>query len=133
MKTNPHILLIDDDHIFCMIAKEMLTNAGFSVKTASNGHKGIQLLRDHPTLFDAILLDRIMPEFSGLDALHKLCLIPEIRDIPVILLTAYASDKHVETATMYGVFYILHKPIDTDALVKTLNQALRENHRKTTI
>jgi CheY-like chemotaxis protein len=60
MKTNPHILLIDDDPIFCMIAEEMLTNARFSVTTASNRHKGLQLLRDHPTLFDTILLDRPM-------------------------------------------------------------------------
>jgi len=44
MKTNPHVLLIDDDHIFCMIAEEMLAKAGFSVTTTSNGHKGIQLL-----------------------------------------------------------------------------------------
>lgn len=126
MKHKTHILLIDDDPIFCMVIQDMLASAGYFVTSANSGLKGLKILDEHPTLFSLIILDRVMPEFSGLDVLHKLCRIPKVREIPVILLTGHANQKHTETAVTYGVFEVLKKTTDETELLKVIEQALKE-------
>jgi len=132
MKKSPHVLLIDDDHILCMVIEEMLTKSQISITSVSSGQKGIKLLRKYPKQFDVIILDRMMPAFSGFDVLRKICLMPEVCDIPIILLTSHTLNTNADTTVMYSVFEVLQKPIDANTLIKTINNTIKETRKKTT-
>jgi len=121
-----HILIVDDDALTCMLLSDILTHAGFKTTTITNGLDALAFIRNDPNTIDVIILDRIMPELTGIEVLHKLCAIPIARNIPVIMLTSRAESSHVETAFMLGVFEFLYKPINETALVQAVNDAMTE-------
>jgi CheY-like chemotaxis protein len=121
-----HIVIVDDDSLTCMLLSDILTNTGYKTTTISNGADALAFIRSNSSSIDVIILDRIMPELSGIEVLHKLCAIPIARNIPVIMLTSRAETTHVDTAFMLGVFEFLYKPINENALIKAVNDALTE-------
>ena len=129
-KAKPHILVVDDDHIFCMVLSDMLKHGGYHVTSVFSARKSLDILRKKPHDFDVIILDRIMPELSGLEVLHKLCLMPVVRDIPVIMLTSHAEAAHLKTANIYGVFEMHYKPIEDSVLLAAVGRALESKADK---
>lgn len=127
---NIEILIVDDDLIILKILTDYLQEAGFKVTTAENGEKAWQLLEKHPMRFSAIILDRIMPKLSGIDLLHKIFIIPELRKIPIIMLTSHAEREDVGAAIIAGVYDFLYKPVDRDLLLLVLKRALRDKDLK---
>lgn len=125
-KLKKHILIIDDDHLFCIILADMVSHAGYEVTYAFNGQEGLSLLKKYPQKFQLIILDKIMPALSGMDVLKKISLMPIIREIPVIMLTGRAKSHQDKIALQYGVVEILHKPVEEALLLKSIEQALAE-------
>ncbi len=124
------ILLIDDDHIFSVVVSDMLMKAGYEVTTALSGREALELLRSNDKNFDVIVLDRMMPELSGLDVLGKITLMPQLKDIPVIMLTSHAGKAQIQTAQDRGIFSLLYKPVDNQLLTSTVKRAIKENQKK---
>lgn len=86
-----YILLIEDDNDLMEMYKMKLENEGFFVLFSIDGKQGLKAIRDtHP---DLVLLDILMPVKDGFDVLEakKACSLPEVRDIPVVVLTNLAS------------------------------------------
>lgn len=90
-----HILLIDDEkHISTVVKACLVTLGGWAVSMAESGQEGfLKAKQEQP---DAILLDVMMPDMSGLSMLKALRKDPLTQAIPVLLLTANAqiSDRH---------------------------------------
>ncbi len=122
------IVLIDDEEDFCFFVRENLKNSGlFDVFIATNGKYGIGLaITEKP---DIILLDLVMPDMSGEDVADMLKRSPETSSIPILYLTALATDDDIEDITI-GNRYILAKPVRTKKLIDTVQKILLDSQTR---
>lgn len=116
------ILVADDDPDILELLTYNLAVEGFDVLGASNGEEAWSLVRDAQP--DLVVLDVMMPERDGLDVLASLKAHPRYRHIPVVLLTAKASDAEVWEGWRAGADYYITKPFNLDELLRFLEQAV---------
>jgi DNA-binding response OmpR family regulator len=102
------ILVIDDDITIRTLLKSTLTNKGFNVISAEDGHKGLELAKTED--IDIILLDWMMPEMDGIEVLTELKRDGDTEDIPVIMLTSKEKTGDVELANSKGAIDYIIKP-----------------------
>lgn len=123
-RPNPHILVIDDEKRIRDACKMVLTSMGFTVETASDGTKGLDLIEEKH--FDILLLDLMMPNMSGFEVLTR------VRDIDpdtvVIVITGYATLEHSIEAMKKGAFDFIPKPFTPDQLRAVVGKSLRYTH-----
>lgn len=116
------ILIADDDPAQLRALEARLTAEGYDVIATADGYQALDRARHlRPAL---MLLDIRMPAGSGLSVHERKEKIPEIRDIPVIYLTGLSPDSVDEAAERLGAFAILHKPCETQELLRTIGAAL---------
>jgi signal transduction histidine kinase/CheY-like chemotaxis protein len=109
------VLVIDDDADTRQVLKRFLNRKGFPVECASGGEEGLRLARElHPM---AIILDVMMPGMDGWAVLSTLKSEPEVRNIPVVMLTI-VDDKNLGYAL--GATDYMIKPVDRDRLTEIL-------------
>jgi signal transduction histidine kinase/CheY-like chemotaxis protein len=111
------VLVIDDDPEACEIIERYLTKDGYSIATASSGEQGLRLA--HELQPAAITLDVMMPEMDGWSVLRALKADPNLRKIPVIMLTMI--DDRTRGYSLGAVDY-LTKPVDRELLNKALSR-----------
>lgn len=117
------VLIIDDEADIREVATASLQLVGgFTVLTARSGQDGISLVRQQRP--DAIILDLMMPEMDGCEVLLQLKNDPDIKDIPVVLLTAKVQGMKKEMAQAAGAAGVLMKPFDPMRLPAQLNELL---------
>lgn len=110
------VLIIDDDRDTRESLAEALADHGLPIVTAANGEEGIRMALHHrPRL---ILLDLMMPVMSGWDVRPAMKRIPELRDIPVVVLSG-VDDVHHQV-TYLDVDGYLRKPIDLKILLEVV-------------
>lgn len=113
------ILVVDDDANIRSLLDQEFTQAGYSVRQASDGREALRCVREEmPGL---IVLDVMMPEMSGFDVAAVLKNDPATMDIPIIILSI-VEDK--ERGFRIGVDRYLTKPIDTAALFREVDTLL---------
>ncbi len=122
-----HILVVDDDPIARAGIGFMLENAGYEVSEAFNGKTALESIENDKTQkINAIILDRMMPEMSGIEMLKKIHAMPSLSNIPLIMLTAQAERDHIKTATDYGVAEVIYKPIEEATFLLAIEKALKQ-------
>lgn len=108
------ILIIDDNPINLKLERILLTVEGYDVRTAMDAEEALKLLEHYkPRL---ILLDLQLPGMSGLDFASKMKSNPQLKDIVIIAVTAYAMKGDREKAMKAGCDAYVTKPIDTKTL-----------------
>jgi DNA-binding NtrC family response regulator len=117
---SPKILVVDDDASFRRVLEYQLKEAGYSVRCAADGKKALDLFSENP--FHAVLTDLDMPELSGNELLCQIK--RQSPDTPVIVITAFATIDSAVDAMKAGAFHYLTKPLNRDALLHTLKNAL---------
>jgi DNA-binding NarL/FixJ family response regulator len=117
------ILCIDDDRAVAAMVAEELTNRGFDVIVAYDGHEGfVAILKLMP---DLVLCDISMPIMSGFEVLERLnALAPRLGHIPFVFLTALADRESELRARRLGADDYVTKPIDFDMLDMIINARL---------
>ena len=124
MDTQPgYLLVVDDVPDILNLLKATLTFKGYSVKTAVNGEEALAMVRsERPAL---IIADILMPKMDGFSLVHYLRLHPELRDIPVVFLSAtYVAPEDREFAIAIGVTRFLEKPVDLEAFLPIVSDLL---------
>lgn len=118
------ILLIDDEDDIREVASLTLeATAGWEVVSADSGRSGIEAaLADRP---EAILMDVMMPEMDGPTTFREMQKIPELADIPVILLTAKVQGVDQRRFADLGVAAVLFKPFDPMTLAQQIADVLK--------
>ena len=111
------ILIIDDDKHINALLREALSNAGYRTRRALSGAEAISLLKDYKP--DIILLDLMMPGLSGEE------LLPFIKDIPVIVVSAKAATEDKVGLLMSGAADYVTKPFDINELLARIAVQLR--------
>lgn len=122
-----HILLIDDEHRLLRILSLFLADQGFKVTTAEDGQKAIDLLKTMTP--DIVVSDLKMEPIDGM-AVLKFCRL-NCPDLPFILLTAFGSVETAVSAMKYGAFDFMTKPVDHNALLEVIKQALAVRPKET--
>jgi len=117
------ILIIDDNAMNLDIAKDLLEDAGYKVFDAEDAIAGIQLMRLHHP--DLVLLDLLMPQMDGFEAIRIMKADPALRDIPVLAFTAMASSADRNKALEYGCQDIITKPINPGQVIDAVRENLR--------
>jgi len=121
------ILLAEDNDLNAEIAMTLLQENGLEVERAADGLLCVAALQNHPAdYYDAILMDIQMPHMNGYQAAQTIrSLRDPRRNIPIIAMTANAFDEDRQKALEVGMNEHLAKPIDLDALFKTLERVLK--------
>ena len=117
------ILIVEDDPLISRMYQKVFTFEKYDVEMASDGEEGLTKARaSKPTL---ILLDIMMPKMNGLETLEKLKADPDLKSIPVVMLTNLAGDKDVETALAKGaVKYIIKSEYDPKQVTNMVQEVL---------
>jgi two-component system, NtrC family, response regulator GlrR len=120
MKRKARILLVDDDISLLKLLGLRLKSEGFEVSTAASGVEALEWLEQARP--DLVLSDLRMDGMDGLALFERIQ--RQHVGLPVVIMTAHGSITDAVTATRSGVFGFLTKPIDKEALRKTINEAL---------
>lgn len=108
--------MADDDPDILDLLTLNLECHGYQVHAASDGEEARSMALQ--LVPDLIVLDVMMPKLDGLEVLAALKAHPQTRDIPVVMLTAKASDSDVWQGWQAGADYYITKPFDLDELMR---------------
>ncbi len=117
-----HLVVVEDNTDMRHFLESLLSDT-YTVSTAENGLKGLELIRkENP---DLVISDIMMPGMSGEKLCRQLKQEIETSHIPIILLTALSETEH----TVYGLNHLadsyLHKPFNSDILLATISTLIR--------
>ncbi len=118
-----NVLLVEDNVINQQVAVEILKNAGINATLASDGIKAVK--KACPD-FDAILMDIQMPGMDGYQAARKIRERKDMKDVPIIAMTAHALKGDREKAIAAGMDDYLSKPVEPETLLAKLCKCIRE-------
>lgn len=116
------ILVVDDDPDNQMLFAMRLMDLGFTVIEANSGLEALRVLETEKP--DAILMDRMMPKMDGIEATKRIRANPKTASIPILMVTAMDSSRHVVQGFEAGVNDYVSKPIDWEILAIRLRTQL---------
>ncbi|HET6419962.1 MAG TPA: response regulator [Geobacteraceae bacterium] len=117
------VLVVDDDRRMVKTMCDILRVKGYEAESAYTGEEALEkvMRRDQ----DCVLMDIKMPGISGIEAVEK------IRDmkpgLPVVLMSAYATEEQADHARKHGAYTVLTKPIDVQMVLTFLSLLRKEN------
>ena len=119
-----HILILDaDPMVLCTLADTVRRRLpGAAVNTAASLHAGLKKLAH--TDYDAILSDARLPDAPGVAAISILR--QRHPDTPIMLMSAELGQDLMAYATLSGVYFFLHKPIEHNVLIAMLNRVIEQ-------
>ena len=113
-----HVLVVEDDSQLHTLLYVLLSRAGYEVDFACDGHNGLEKVRDAG--YDAILLDLLLPNATGLqllDAIRKW----QPSMVEKVIIISGAQESVLARARRYPVHAVLRKPFDIHELVREVN------------
>ena len=112
----PKVLVAEDEKDIRDLIVYSLNYSGFEVVTAADGKEAVQkALEEKP---DLIMLDVRMPRMTGYDACVKIKAIEELKDIPVVMLSAKGQDSEIQAGLNAGAYEYILKPFALEDLVQ---------------
>jgi two-component system alkaline phosphatase synthesis response regulator PhoP len=124
----PKVLVVDDDSDIVELLEYNLVKEGYSVLTASNGKKAIELAKSF--IPDLILLDIMMPQLDGIETGRILRQNPDIKNTYILFLTARSEEYSEVAAFEVGADDYITKPIKPRALMSRINALFRREAQK---
>jgi CheY-like chemotaxis protein len=113
------VLLVDDDVRNLFALASALESRGLEIVFAENGREGIEALKQHPEI-DLVLMDLMMPEMDGYEAMRALREMPQFKALPIIALTAKAMKGDREESISAGASDYITKPVDIEQLLSLM-------------
>ncbi|RXT15347.1 response regulator [Ammoniphilus sp. CFH 90114] len=113
------IMVVDDDMRNIFALTSALEAEGLEVVFAENGREALHILADHPDI-DLILMDIMMPEMDGYEAMQMIRHMPEFHSLPIIALTAKAMKHDRQKCIDAGASDYISKPVNLDQLFSLL-------------
>jgi len=115
------ILLVDDSEPNRLVARTLLTKAGYQVDTAENGLEAIAAVRRN--YYGLVLMDVAMPEMDGLEATRTIRSLPGERGrVPIVAMTAGAFEEDRQNCLAEGMNDYLRKPVVRDELLSAIER-----------
>ncbi|WP_363347269.1 response regulator [Methylocystis echinoides] len=118
------VLIVEDNELNMKLFNDLLEANGYATLRTKSGVEAVALAREHRP--DLILMDIQLPEVSGLEVTRWLKDDEELRDIPIIAVTAFAMKGDEEKIRQGGCEAYLSKPISVAKFLETVNSFLAE-------
>jgi class 3 adenylate cyclase len=118
------ILVVDDNRLNRLKLARSLERQGYSVSLAENGREALDMLRSEP--FSLLLLDIVMPEMDGFQVLAEMKNDPELRDIPIIVISSVDEMESVVRCVEMGAEDHLPKPYNPVLLNARIGASLEK-------
>ena len=122
MSQKAKVLIVDDEPFNLDVLQQELEDLDYQIITASNGQEALDNIKKHQP--DLILLDLMMPILDGFAVLSEIKANNDLRDIPVIIVSAASDSKNIVKGIKQGADDYITKPIDADHLVKKVKEHL---------
>jgi CheY-like chemotaxis protein len=117
------LLVVDDSCAVRVLHRAIATSAGYEVRTAAEGAEALRLLADAPA--DAVVTDLDMPGMDGLRLTESIRARPELRSLPVLIVTSHRDDGTRARLLAAGADAFLPKDCaDADVLIAQIDQLL---------
>jgi PAS domain S-box-containing protein len=120
------VLLAEDNQINQQVARELLEGVGLQVVVAGNGREAVEFSLAQP--FDLVLMDIQMPEMDGFEATAKIRGVKELKEIPILAMTAHAMAGDRQKSFDMGMNDHVTKPIDPEELFRALVRWIPPRH-----
>jgi len=122
MSQKAKVLIVDDEPFNVDVLLQELEELDYELITASNGKEALEKIKSQ--LPDLILLDLMMPVLDGFAVLSEIKMDNELRDIPVIIVSAASDSKSIVKGIKQGADDYVTKPIDAEHLKSKLKDHL---------
>ena len=119
------ILVADDEEALRNLSRDVLKALGYTVITAENGGRAVDLYREHAAAIDLLLFDVVMPVSGGVDAYQKI--VDLGRHVPVIFMTGYSAEVFDDSKfdlLDIDLLPVIQKPYTLDALGRIVRDTL---------
>lgn len=120
----PNILVVEDNPDNMTLVKWILEDEGFQITEALTGEDCLETLKS--SSFDLVLMDISLPGIDGKETTQQIRQNPQLKDLPIIALTAHAVKGEEEAIWNSGVSDLITKPIAEDLLIQRINHFLSE-------
>ena len=116
------ILIADDEKSIRLVLRKYLQSQGHEIVEAENGQKAYEILKSSPV--DVAFVDIKMPGKSGLEILD------EVKDIPIVILTAYGTMDYTVSAMEKGAVDYITKPFSFEEIKEILDKVLSSHPKE---
>ncbi|MBX2970434.1 MAG: response regulator [Cyclobacteriaceae bacterium] len=123
-----HILLVEDNEGDIVLTKEALSGGKINnrITVVRDGEEALDMLRNQGRYIDSerpdlILLDINLPKIDGIEVLTEIKNDPELKSIPVVMLTTSSSEKDITNAYRNHANCYITKPVDLDKFLEIVN------------
>jgi chemosensory pili system protein ChpA (sensor histidine kinase/response regulator) len=123
------IMVVDDSITVRKVTARLLKRQGMEVLTAKDGVDAVAQLQEH--IPDLMLLDVEMPRMDGYELATQIRNTPELKHIPIIMITSRTGAKHRDRAEKIGINRYLGKPFNETELLENINALLNERQIET--
>jgi DNA-binding response OmpR family regulator len=120
---NKNIIIVEDDIPSVKYYETLLKNSGAGLKIFKNGKDFIDYFSDTDNKIDIVLIDFLIPLVNGIDCIRLFR--KERKNVPVLMLTAYFSDKTKSEAFISGCNEYILKPVFPDKIFSLLERYLK--------
>ncbi|HCL55392.1 MAG TPA: hypothetical protein DHW82_00045 [Spirochaetia bacterium] len=124
MRSETDILLVEDEMNILLSLKYILESKNYLVETAQNGKEAVQKIKDHS--LKILILDLVLPDMTGFEILES---VKELRNFPVIMLTARNRPEDQEKALKLQVDEYLVKPYNPDNLLLIIEKMMKSRRK----
>ncbi len=116
------VLVVDDEPFILMMIEDKLKTAKIDVVTVRESRRALEHIRKERP--DLVILDWMMPGLSGIDLCRLIKADPDIRDIPIFMLTAKGQDADEEKGMQCGVSRYITKPFSPKSLLEMVQETV---------
>ena len=124
----PKFLIVDDDAVALDVLKAVIQSLGCECECRTSAKQVLDLVNDPAVAkeFDAIFIDVMMPEMTGLELSEELKKIPQTEHIPKVMISALGKYNDIIKGYESGSDYYMTKPIDKDQIIYALDLIFQE-------
>lgn len=114
------ILFVDDEHIICTMASEIIEFFGYEIDIFEESRQALKSFLKDPDLYDIVISDQTMPDLTGYELLSEISKIR--KDIPKILCTGYSDQFEDLKKNAIGIDALFRKPYHFEDLIEEIKK-----------
>jgi len=124
------LLLVDDEEFMRQVTGESLVQLGYAVDTATDGQEAWEKLQGTGAGYELVVLDKHMPRMDGIALLKCMKADANLKELPVVMLTAAALPEEISEGLANGAYYYLTKPAAQQLLKNIISNALADSQNR---